>query len=70
MARASFTLHGEYLSLSVPGLAEKRPSLLIGDTAIVTDLCSPREVEYEGCIHEVMSTQVKSFQASFVCVSN
>lgn len=58
MARASFTPCREYLSLSVPGLAEKRPSLLIGDTVIATDLCNPREVEYEGCIHEVFGTQV------------
>lgn len=67
MERASFTPCGEYLSLAVPGLAEKRPSLLIGDTVIATDLCNPREAEYEGCIHEVFSTQVR--QAAVILMS-
>lgn len=36
MERAVMRRHGDYLALKVPGLAEKRPSLLIGDRAIVS----------------------------------
>ncbi|XP_063880940.1 RNA helicase Mov10l1-like isoform X2 [Scylla paramamosain] len=66
IARASFTVCGEFLSLTVPGLAEKRPSLLIGDTVIATDLCNNWNVEYEGCIHQVLHTQILlKFHSSF-----
>lgn len=68
MARASFTVHGEFLGLSVPGLAEKRPSLLIGDTVIATDLCNSLELEYEGCIHQVLHTQVNHHNTFLLCV--
>ena len=36
MESAILTHCGEYLNLSVPGLAEKRPSLIIGDKAIIS----------------------------------
>ncbi|XP_069180578.1 uncharacterized protein [Procambarus clarkii] len=58
MARTNFSVHGEYLSLVVPGLAEKRPSLMIGDTVIASSPCDSDELEYEGYIHEVLHTQV------------
>nr|XP_053653522.1 RNA helicase Mov10l1-like [Cherax quadricarinatus] len=58
MARTNFSPHGEYLSLTVPGLAEKRPSLMIGDTVIASSPCDSCDVEYEGYIHEVLHTQV------------
>lgn len=45
---------GEFLALRIPGLAEGRPSLLIGDRAILSE---PEESvlapSYEGIIHEV-----------------
>nr|XP_045618239.1 RNA helicase Mov10l1-like isoform X2 [Procambarus clarkii] len=58
MARTNFSVHGEYLSLVVPGLSEKRPSLMIGDTVIASSPCDSNELEYEGYIHEVLHTQV------------
>lgn len=61
MARSTLSPRGEYLSLSVPGLAERRPSLMVGDTVLVSSPClSPGEGElhYEGYVHEVLHTQV------------
>lgn len=59
--------HGEYLSLDVPGLAEGRPSLLLGDRVIVsyhdkgTD--SPT---YEGYVHEIHADKILlKFNESF-----
>ena len=46
------------MSLEVPGLAEKRPSLAIGDTALAGLSNSPESQIYEGCIHEVRSKSV------------
>ena len=44
---------GEYLGLKVPGLAEGRPSVLIGDKVILTDPADPDGPCYEGYVHEV-----------------
>ena len=51
---------GEYLVMEVPGLAEKRPSLLIGDRAIVSFKWddSQGKLKYEGCIHKVTSSEI------------
>ncbi|XP_046435519.1 probable RNA helicase armi [Neodiprion fabricii] len=51
---------GEFLALEVPGLAEKRPSLLVGDKAIVSFNwdSSKGEIKYEGCIHEVKNLEI------------
>ncbi|XP_012278461.1 RNA helicase Mov10l1-like [Orussus abietinus] len=59
---------GEYLVLSVPGLAEKRPSLLTGDRAIVSFKwdSSGGKLKYEGYIHKIKSSEVfLKFNASF-----
>ncbi|XP_054285812.1 probable RNA helicase armi [Macrosteles quadrilineatus] len=56
----------EYLSLEIPGLAERRPSLMVGDTVIArpswTDANSwatdNNTVAYEGFIHKVLSNEV------------
>lgn len=45
---------GEYLGLKVPGLAEGRPSVLIGDKVILTDPSDPEGPCYEGFVHEVL----------------
>lgn len=44
---------GEYLALGVPGLAEGRPSVLIGDKVILTDPSDPDGPCFEGYVHEV-----------------
>ena len=44
-----FQRHGPYLSLDVPGLAEKRPSLALGDVAIVRQF--NRQEAFEGKIN-------------------
>ena len=56
---------GQLLSLDVPGLAEKRPSLMLGDSAIVFPTSrllgnynSDREEKYEGVIEDVRSNSV------------
>ncbi|XP_022081029.1 RNA helicase Mov10l1-like [Acanthaster planci] len=63
MDRASMRPRGEFLSLEVPGLAEGRPSVLIGDKIIVMH---PNSVRYEGYIHEVLGEAVLlKFHPSF-----
>ncbi|KOC69224.1 putative RNA helicase armi [Habropoda laboriosa] len=52
---------GEYLVMQVPGLAEKRPSLIIGDRAIVSfkwDSSQGKLKKYEGFIHKVANLQI------------
>jgi hypothetical protein len=49
---------GEYLGLVVPGLAEKRPSLMIGDSALVETSADGFAKVYEGCINEVRSNSI------------
>ncbi|XP_068212921.1 RNA helicase Mov10l1-like isoform X2 [Palaemon carinicauda] len=56
--RTTFSHHGEYLSLTVPGLAEKRPSLMIGDSVIASNPTGVGGPEYEGFIHDVLHTKV------------
>ncbi|KAL6432341.1 hypothetical protein ACFW04_006753 [Cataglyphis niger] len=60
MESAVMRRHGDYLALEVPGLAEKRPSLLIGDRAIVSFKwdSSQGEQKYEGFIHRVTGTEI------------
>ena len=58
MAEVAFCPQGQYLSLDVPGLAEKRPSLALGDTAIASLSGDPNAQAYEGCIHDVRSKSV------------
>ena len=53
---------GEFLSLTVPGLAEGRPSLLIGDKVLLSSPSDPDGPVYEGFIHEVCSWPYKNFQ--------
>lgn len=45
---------GEFLGLGVPGLAEGRPSVLLGDKVMLSDPCDPQGPVYEGYVHEVL----------------
>ncbi|XP_078339295.1 RNA helicase Mov10l1-like isoform X6 [Crassostrea virginica] len=57
---------GEYLGLSVPGLAEGRPSVLIGDKVMLFDPSDPKAPVHEGFVHEVLSEEVLlKFNADF-----
>lgn len=50
---------GDLLGLSVPGLAEGRPSLLIGDRVILSvSGGSHNAPKYEGFIHEVLNDEI------------
>ncbi|CAK9800689.1 RNA helicase Mov10l1 [Anthophora plagiata] len=52
---------GEYLVMQVPGLAEKRPSLIIGDRVIVSfkwDSSQGKLKKYEGFIHKVTNLEI------------
>ena len=46
---------GEFLALQVPGLAEGRPSLLVGDSVILSVVeMADFAPSYQGYIHEVI----------------
>ena len=49
---------GDFFFLSVPGLAEKRPSVLRGDKIFV---CVGDQINksYQGYVHEVLEKEVK-----------
>jgi putative helicase MOV10L1 len=54
MMEANMDTRGPFLVLTVPGLAEGRPSLLMGDKVIVSvPGARPEEPCYEGYIHEI-----------------
>ena len=46
-----------FISIQVPGLAENRPSLTIGDRVLVT-LASNDSSEYEGFVHIIERDKV------------
>ena len=49
----------EYLALTVPGLAEGRPSLLVGDRVILSEpSLSDHSPQYEGYVHDMMRDDV------------
>lgn len=55
---------GYYLSLDVLGLAEKRPSVLYGDSVFVS--FGGEAKEYEGCVHRVtLKTVLLRFHRAF-----
>ena len=62
----------DYLALDVPGLAEGRPSVLLGDRVILSEpagcgdgdavLLQGHAPQYEGVVHEVQRVSI------FICV--
>ncbi|XP_014205126.1 probable RNA helicase armi [Copidosoma floridanum] len=50
--------NGEFLTLTVPGLAEKRPSLIVGDRIVVTYNWEKDAKNYESYIHKIINTDV------------
>ncbi|XP_061389186.1 probable RNA helicase armi [Musca vetustissima] len=67
--RAHFTREGEYLSLQIENLAERRPSLVIGDVVRAINPWSDRDGDkrnYDGVIHKVLFNRVLlKFNAGF-----
>ncbi|KAL3852404.1 hypothetical protein ACJMK2_016055 [Sinanodonta woodiana] len=58
MDRVCMRRVGEFLGLKVPGLAEGRPSVLLGDKILLTDPTDPDGPCFEGFVHEVLSDEV------------
>ncbi|GFW82752.1 RNA helicase Mov10l1 [Trichonephila clavipes] len=58
LSEAVLQRKGEFLSLEVVGLAEGRPSLIIGDKAILVPPYQKSSFAFEGCIHEVRLSEV------------
>jgi hypothetical protein len=64
----ALTARGEFLCLDVPGLAEKRPSVLKGDSVIVhrPDQASATVIKYRGYVHATERDMVcLKFDAAF-----
>uniref|UniRef100_A0A1B6MT70 RNA helicase n=1 Tax=Graphocephala atropunctata TaxID=36148 RepID=A0A1B6MT70_9HEMI len=64
----------DYLSLEIPGLAERRPSLMVGDRVIAREawtdensaITDKKDIGYEGYIHKVLSNEILiKFSPSF-----
>ncbi|KAM7355345.1 putative RNA helicase armitage [Cochliomyia hominivorax] len=67
--RAHFTRDGEYLSLTIENLSERRPSLVLGDTVRAINPWSDRDLDkrsYDGVIHKVLFNRILlKFNAGF-----
>ncbi|KAI8126150.1 putative RNA helicase armi [Lucilia cuprina] len=67
--RAHFTRDGEYLSLAIENLSERRPSLVLGDVVRAINPWSDRDSDkrsYDGVIHKVLFNRVLlKFNAGF-----
>ncbi|KAF9228744.1 RNA helicase [Gyrodon lividus] len=63
---AKLTRHEQYYYLEVPGLAEKRPSVLVGDRILVHKHGAPEGQWFDGCVHVVRRVEVGlRFHCSF-----
>ncbi|KAK1226913.1 hypothetical protein PQX77_010082 [Marasmius sp. AFHP31] len=67
MHNAKLTRHNSYYYLDVPGLAEKRPSVLVGDRILVQRNGSAQGHWFEGGVHVVRREEVgMKFHRSFI----
>ncbi|KAL4254212.1 DNA2/NAM7 helicase family protein [Pleurotus pulmonarius] len=63
---ATLTPHPPFYYLRVPGLAEKRPSVLVGDRILVQEQGAQHGRWFEGGVHKVLRDEVSlRFNASF-----
>lgn len=53
---AYFSIEGEYLGLDMPNILEMRPSLIVGDSVIVSQPNQPQA--YEGVIHRIEKDRI------------
>lgn len=56
--KACFIANGEYLMLEIENLAEKRPSIMIGDKVIASDPFNCSTSEFESVVHKVGSKHI------------
>ncbi|XP_071451621.1 probable RNA helicase armi [Hetaerina americana] len=51
---------GQFLSLEVPGLAEKRPSIIVGDHVLLSSSSDIHNegTKYEGFVHKILKSEV------------
>lgn len=57
MSGVRLTKEGRFLTFSVPGLADGRPSLIMGDRVVLFEvgkIVEEKRVGFEGFIHEVI----------------
>ncbi|EDW77438.2 uncharacterized protein Dwil_GK18288 [Drosophila willistoni] len=72
--RGRFQRDGDFLSLRVENLAERRPSLVVGDSVHAVAICQVDKIskmKFEGVIHKVMYDRVllkfhSNFQTNYV----
>ncbi|KAF9027400.1 RNA helicase [Hymenopellis radicata] len=55
---AKLTNYNQYYYVDVPGLAENRPSVLVGDSILVRRSDAPEGHWFEGCVHVVRQAEV------------
>lgn len=66
MVNATLSKHNRYYYLGIPGLAEKRPSVLVGDRMLVQRQDAPSGQWFEGHVHVVRQSEVGlCFHSSF-----
>lgn len=58
MPRGRFSPCQGYLSLEIPNLSERRPSLMSGDSLLAIDIEDSNAVKYQGFIHKVQANSV------------
>lgn len=55
---SAYDEHPRYLSLHVPGLGEKRPSVLVGDAVVVSEAGDPHAQKFKVFVHRIQETSI------------